>query len=521
LYVEHINELREAIDNLNISSIKDYGAVGDGVTDDTEAFNAAFAIPNNSIHIPAGTYIVDGINSITVDNIKIYGDQKLLSIVKLKDSSTQTGGGIFTVVSTDGFNVENITINGNVANNHNTVKGLFIDSSTNFNINNNVFEEIPEDAILLNYSGSTTACTNFSIKNNVFSNIGLSGMEILWCRNGIISDNSIVSCGGSGILTWDAASSPLTKYCADLRISNNYVNRAVPPTYVYGGGAETGYFIGIGPADRRILVSENICIDNRNTGIYDGIACGSYLGNTTVINNYVSFAAGYGIDGGSNSVVSGNIVEYAKLAGIVALMDSDATGIVGCNISNNIISGTGYGGAGAPGIIIGGPGVSNTFKVKVIGNTVYDYASPQTTTYAIYINSTAATLDTIEVYNNDFKTVLTDSFLIVSTNLTALITANNLLKTPQKVLSGATPSVLGQEDFMLTNAGATTVTNLTGGYDGKIVRFMFSDVNTTINNGGNFVLSTSSITGKVLGSITFQYSLANGKWCEIARCVPA
>uniref|UniRef100_UPI001953031C glycosyl hydrolase family 28-related protein n=10 Tax=Bacteria TaxID=2 RepID=UPI001953031C len=37
-------------------SVKDFGAVGDGTTDDTAALNAAFSQTGHSIYIPKGCY---------------------------------------------------------------------------------------------------------------------------------------------------------------------------------------------------------------------------------------------------------------------------------------------------------------------------------------------------------------------------------------------------------------------------------------------------------------------------------
>jgi len=48
-------------------SVKDYGAVGDGVTDDTAAINAAFA-SGESIYIPPGDYLCKNYVQAPEDN---------------------------------------------------------------------------------------------------------------------------------------------------------------------------------------------------------------------------------------------------------------------------------------------------------------------------------------------------------------------------------------------------------------------------------------------------------------------
>lgn len=77
-------KLRESV------SVKDFGAVGDGITDDTDAIQtaAAYAVANGrSLYIPAGTYLMAG--TVTVGNtvatvhshVHIYGDGKS-SVIK-------------------------------------------------------------------------------------------------------------------------------------------------------------------------------------------------------------------------------------------------------------------------------------------------------------------------------------------------------------------------------------------------------------------------------------------------------
>jgi hypothetical protein len=64
----------------DIVSVKDFGAVGDGTTDDTTAFTNAFAYLNTgtvprALYIPSGNYVVNsGTCSITASNRAVFGD---------------------------------------------------------------------------------------------------------------------------------------------------------------------------------------------------------------------------------------------------------------------------------------------------------------------------------------------------------------------------------------------------------------------------------------------------------------
>jgi hypothetical protein len=71
------DKLRETV------SVKDFGAVGDGITDDTAAFNAAIST-SKKVYVPKGTYLVNvTINTKTV----VEGDGSLSTILKPFDDS--------------------------------------------------------------------------------------------------------------------------------------------------------------------------------------------------------------------------------------------------------------------------------------------------------------------------------------------------------------------------------------------------------------------------------------------------
>jgi len=71
-------------------SVKDFGATGDGSTNDATAFTNALAT-EKAIYVPAGTYVIGSTLTISDKNVTMFGDGERLSILKF------TGG-------TDGLN---------------------------------------------------------------------------------------------------------------------------------------------------------------------------------------------------------------------------------------------------------------------------------------------------------------------------------------------------------------------------------------------------------------------------------
>ena len=105
--VAAIDEVNEKIPNILYVNVKDYGATGDGLTDDTAAFNAAItAAGNNSnIFVPAGRYLISGLSIPTSTGIVGSGPQSILICV---DNTKPVIS--YTVTNLDAINIRNLAL---------------------------------------------------------------------------------------------------------------------------------------------------------------------------------------------------------------------------------------------------------------------------------------------------------------------------------------------------------------------------------------------------------------------------
>ncbi|WP_350300589.1 peptidase G2 autoproteolytic cleavage domain-containing protein [Peribacillus frigoritolerans] len=91
------NKLKNRIDR--VVNVKDFGAVGDGVTDDSEAFKRALGNGRVRLLVPAGTYIVRGLKLPSWTYL--IGDGKGLTILKLHE---ETPAGEWVITNNDYLN---------------------------------------------------------------------------------------------------------------------------------------------------------------------------------------------------------------------------------------------------------------------------------------------------------------------------------------------------------------------------------------------------------------------------------
>lgn len=118
---------------------KDFGCVGDGVTDDYTAMQAAWtyvASNNMTLYIPPGTYLLSNLINISglttsEDGFRITGAGKHLTVFKRNHNN---GSGTIQIGDVDNFVLEHFTVNGNHALQTNGSHGIAYYNASNSRI---------------------------------------------------------------------------------------------------------------------------------------------------------------------------------------------------------------------------------------------------------------------------------------------------------------------------------------------------------------------------------------------------
>ena len=157
----------------DVVSVKDFGAVGDGVTNDTAAIQAAItASANKSVYFPAGTYVA---TSLTVASpCRLFGEGKL--------KKTTAAATAFLTLNTGDVDIEGLSFEG---------------ASPNAEPPNTVYSDI---AIKAYGAFNTNPYRNISIRNVTINGFGGYGIDIRWSENVNVINCVVKYIGYAGIL---------------------------------------------------------------------------------------------------------------------------------------------------------------------------------------------------------------------------------------------------------------------------------------------------------------------------------
>jgi len=140
-----------------IVNIKDYGAVGDGVADDTLAVQRAITNSTGVVYIPAGTFKITGV-TLTAGK-QLIGENRATSILKL--GAALAGTGMINATYANNIVVENLTIDGgSLVGTKNSLINFF--GCDYARIENNTFINVDQFAVGCN------SMQYYIIRSNVF-----------------------------------------------------------------------------------------------------------------------------------------------------------------------------------------------------------------------------------------------------------------------------------------------------------------------------------------------------------------
>lgn len=357
-------KLRETV------SVKDFGAVGDGVADDSAALQAAalhVSTNGGALYLPAGTYFITDHFAITGSNVRVYGDGMGASVIKV------------------GAWVDGILIAKDGANYPSGITGA---------LNNVTIEHLTIDGNRAGYPNGPNDTYGNGVNFVAVDNVTVQNVEVKdAAEQGIASTYWVLTPG-------DVQESLVIDSCVVLNTQQNRIS------------------IGVEGQGRSAKVTNNTVAFSNNAvvGIYLGYVNGSGINNgySAVSNNVIN---GSGINSigvkieenmynvtVANNVINGCAISIRASSGTQSTFGYTITG-------NQCIDWSTHG-------ILVWPMKAGDAALSVISNNRILAASPAVTSYGIYVDSKAHCIGNI-VYS-----ALTAGIYVEGDN--CLITANEI-----------------------------------------------------------------------------------------------
>jgi hypothetical protein len=454
-------------------NVKDYGAAGDGIADDTAAIQAAItaadAVTGGRVFVPDGTYVCGDI--ALKDNIRLEGSSTKTTVLKAKPGTVNA-----VIVGASGDTVTDAVVTKLTINGNNTggaqCRGVQVTSGARILVSRVSFTDLYKSAVLFQ-----TGTVDSEVSECVLANIGISestGDHAILFQTGsnrcVARHNHITGSRQMGIALATAGNG-----ATDCVIANNYIETVATTT-----GFEC---IGVTADCVRTLILGNQCIGSQDNGI--------------------SISA-------ANSVVSHNLIDGALNHGI-AISGNDCV-VVG-NIAHNIgtdrpNAGTGYGGIY----------LNSVTNCDVVCNRLYDDQGTHTMDYGIKEFGTAGG----HIYDdNRIVGALVGQYLLLANTTATLLDNRGVVA--QTYSASITPDVATSEikTITVTNGTAFTINNPTNATPGRRLILIISN-----GSGGTMGTITWGAKYQLAGTfanpgngerrtITFSYDGTN--WIESAR----
>ena len=181
-------KLRESV------SVKDFGAVGDGVTDDRAAIVLALAYltSGGTLYFPAGTYLVSAAITVPHGNLQMQGDGFNASVIKIAASYADSTS-LFDFSSVDNVEISDLGFNGNLANqgisstaDNKQIAIAIKGTSSNYSITRCYFKDWGKDGVYVqtanNRRVTVSECLFENTRRNGVTFIGGEQCQVVNCQ---------------------------------------------------------------------------------------------------------------------------------------------------------------------------------------------------------------------------------------------------------------------------------------------------------------------------------------------------
>lgn len=378
------------------ANVLDFGAKGDGVTNDTAAIQAAIAA-SKSVYFPSGSYLVSGtpetaIFTLTSDS-EIFGDGANSTKILV---STSARGDVFVIDTVNKVTVSDLTVDGQSF-------GLLANLSDRFSAfdvidsNDITIENVRITKVLGHPNHATQSKPTNVITIDNSNNVTVNNCDFVANRSEVVY---------------------FYNTCERAMITNcRFLGDQAP--YDANFGQPFGSFVSGGGTPNNLIFDNNDCRESGFTSISPNNGDGMRITNNRVYDaNYAGIGVGEldmsttKYDSQNDCIISGNIVIGSGQDGIIY------TGGTNCIISNNIVSdqtaanrygirigATGYSGnVTGVGIVISNNILQNNtdgllvefgVDVHITGNSFIE-----NTSYGVFVASNQSSLDTV-VYIRD------------------------------------------------------------------------------------------------------------------------
>lgn len=524
----------------DVINVKDYGAKGDGVTDDSTAIIAAataLTASNGTLYFPAGDYLINSRIGLPANiDVTIMGAGKFTTAILVNNTS---GGFYYDGGSTTGsnyschFGIYDLSIQSNLtgvsngdavyarwtsgSNNASTphfdmcnvvvrnkgasandyfANGLHIINSATSKITDCTFNQLGADCTHIFVDNDNTIATYQFYVHNCDITHGTTGIKIRgWIEDVNITGSPI---NGQTIgIDWDA--------------SGVGTVATVPNLHVQPGTVMN---------NKQYNIKTN-CVDNVfliGVDCYHGVGSGTDVNGGNILiqtcsrlgifNCKLQSPRPSGVT--SENLISLYSVNYFNISNNIFQDVLNSHILIASGCANGLISSNEvYGSSSNSQFVLAQTGNVADSGINITNNNIRGAMSQ------IVLNVGSGGLN---IMNNTGPSAITGYVVSGSTVPTTPCRILNNYPPQNTAVTGATPSVIQVPDgrLYISNTAATTITNFTGGYEGMPLEIYFANANTTVAHNGNIFLQ-GSVAATFAAGTFLRLKYYGGTWMETSR----